>query len=51
MTRYFRKAKEHRVQWQLNRSYHFTRTPGRIAAQFNWHGNCTTMGDSWYITQ
>ena len=30
------------VQWQLNRSYCLTCTPGCIAAQFNRHGNCTT---------
>jgi len=41
MTNYFRMAKEHSVQWQLNRSY--TCTPGPIAAQFNWHGNCATV--------
>ena len=39
---YFRKAKEHGVQWQLNRSHCLTCTPGRIAAQFNRHGNCAT---------
>jgi len=45
MTNYFRKAKEHGVQWQLNRSYCLTCTPGHVAAQFNWHhsGNCTTV--------
>ena len=42
MTNYFRKAKEYGVQWQLNRSYHLTCTPGHVAAQFNWHGNCAT---------
>jgi len=42
MTNYYRKAKEHGVQWQLNRSYSLTCTPGHVAAQFNWHGNCTT---------
>jgi len=26
----------------LNRSYHLTCIPGRITAQFNWHGNCAT---------
>jgi len=36
------RAKEHGVQWQLNRSNCLTCTPGRIAAQFNWHGNCAT---------
>ena len=43
MTNYFRKAKEHSVQWQLNRSYCLTCTPGHIAAQFNWHGNGATV--------
>ena len=43
MTNYFRKAKEHGVQWQLNRSYSLTCTPGHVAAQFNWHGNCATV--------
>ena len=42
MTNYFRKAKEHGVQWQLNTSYHLTCTSGRVAAQFNRHGNCAT---------
>ena len=42
MTNYFCKAKEHSIQWPLNRSYRLTCTSGRIAAQFNWHGNCTT---------
>jgi len=42
MTNHFRKAKEHSVQWQLNRSYRLTCTPGHVAAQLNWHGNCTT---------
>ena len=42
MTNYFRKAKEHGVQWQLKRSYCLTCTPGHVAAQFNWHGNCAT---------
>jgi len=42
MTKYFCEAKEHGVQWQLNRSYSLTCTPGHVAAQFNWHGNCTT---------
>ena len=36
-------SKEHGVQWQLNRSYNLTCTPGHIAAQFNWQGNCTTV--------
>ena len=27
------------VQWQLSRNYC---PPGHIAAQFSWHGNCTT---------
>jgi len=43
VTKYFRKAKEHRVQWQLNRSYRLTCTLGRIAAQFDQHGNCATV--------
>ena len=42
MTNYFRKAKEHGIQWQLNRSYSLTYSSGRAAAQFNRHGNCTT---------
>jgi len=42
MTNYFHKANEHGVQWQLNRSYSLTCTPGYIAAQFNRHGNCAT---------
>ena len=42
MTNYFRKAKEHGVQWQLNRRYSLTCTPGHVAAQFNRHGNCAT---------
>ena len=42
MTNYFCKAKEHGVQWQLNRSYRLTCTSGRVAAQFNRHGNCAT---------
>ena len=42
MTNYFRKAKEHGIQWQLNRSYRLTCTSGRVAAQFNWHGNSAT---------
>jgi len=33
-------AKEHGIQWQLNRRYHLTCTSGHLAAQFNWHGNC-----------
>jgi len=37
--KYFHKAKEHWVKWQLHRSYCLTYTPGRIATQFNWHGN------------
>jgi len=37
-----RKAKEHGVQWQLNRSYCLTCTPGHEDAQFNRHGNCAT---------
>ena len=43
MTNYFRKAKQHSVQWQLNSSYSRTCTPGPIAAQFIWHGNCATV--------
>ena len=39
MTKYFHKAKEHGVQWQVNRHYCLTCNPGHIAAQFNWHGN------------
>ena len=31
------------IQWQLNRRYFSTYTPGHVAAQFNWHGNCTTV--------
>jgi len=42
MTNYFRKAKEHGVQWQLNGSYRLTCTPGHVAAQFNRYGNCAT---------
>jgi len=42
MTNYFRKAKEHGAQWQLNRSYSLTCTPGHVAAQFNQHANCAT---------
>ena len=41
-TNYFRMAKEHNVQWQLNRSYSVTCILGRVAAQFNWPGNCAT---------
>ena len=37
------KQKEYRAQWQLNRRYRFTCTPGRIAAQYNRHGNCATV--------
>jgi len=33
MTNYFRMAKEHDVQWQLNRSYSLTCILGRVAAQ------------------
>ena len=36
------KAKEHGIQRQLNGSYRLTCTSGRVAAQFNQHGNCTT---------
>ena len=36
------RQKEYRIQWQLNRSYHFTCTPDCIVAQFDQHGNCTT---------
>jgi len=47
MINYFRmakdRAKEHGVQWQLNRSYCLTCTPSHVAAQFNWHGNCATV--------
>ena len=43
VTMYFCKAKQHRVQWQLNRSYSLTCTPGHVAAQFNQHGNCATV--------
>ena len=43
MTNYFRKAKEHGIQWQLNRSYCLTCTLGHVAAQFDWHGNCATV--------
>ena len=43
MTNYFRKAKEHGVQWQLNGSYRLTCTSSRVAAQFNQHGNCATV--------
>ena len=39
MTKYFHKAKEHGVQWQVNGHYCLTCSPGHIAAQFNWHGN------------
>ena len=42
MANYFRMSKEHGIQWQLNRSYRLTCTPGRVAAQFNRHGNCAT---------
>ena len=42
MTNYFRKAKEHGIQWQLNRSYSLTCTTGHVVAQFNQHGNCAT---------
>ena len=37
------RLKEHWVQWQLNRSCSLTCTPGHVAAQFSWHGNCTTV--------
>jgi len=33
MTNYFRMAKEHGVQWQLNRRYCLTCTSGHLAAQ------------------
>ena len=36
-------AKEHGIQWQLNRSYSLTCTPGPVAAQFIRHGNCATV--------
>ena len=39
MTNYFYKAKEHGIQWQLNRSCSLTCNPD---AQFNRHGNCAT---------
>ena len=42
MTNYFHKAKEHSIQWQLNRSYSLTYSSGRVAAQFNRHDNCAT---------
>ena len=42
MTSYFHKAKEHGIQGQLNGRYCITYTPGRVAVQFNQHGNCTT---------
>jgi len=32
MSKSCHKAKEHGVQWQLNRSYHFTCTPSRETA-------------------
>ena len=55
MTKYFCKAKEHGVQWQLNSSCCLTCTPGRVAAQSNpheervWdeanrHGNTVVLG-------
>jgi len=34
VTKYFRKAKEHGVQWQLNKSYRLTCTPVIEAAIF-----------------
>ena len=43
MTNYFCKAKEHGIQWQLNRSYRLTCTSDRVSAQFNQHGNCATV--------
>jgi len=43
MTKYFHKAKERGIQWQLNRSYRLTCTSGRVAAQFNRYGNCATV--------
>jgi len=49
MTNYFRKAKEHGVQWQLSRSCRLTCTSGRVAAQFHRHGNCTTVSKTKYI--
>ena len=42
MTEYFRMAKEHGVQWQLNGNYCLTCIPGRVAARSNRHGNCAT---------
>ena len=35
--------KAYRVQWQLNRNYGFTCTPGCVAAQFNRHGSCAIV--------
>jgi len=32
VTKYLHNAKEHGVQWQLNRSYHLTCTPGCAAS-------------------
>ena len=43
VTNFFHKAKEHRVQWQLNKSYCLTCTPGHVAAQSNQHGNRATV--------
>ena len=43
MTEYFRKAKEHGVQWLLNGNNRLTCTPGRVAAPSNRHGNCATV--------
>jgi len=40
MNKYLCSAKDHGVEWQLNRSYCLTCTPGHIAAQ---HGNCATV--------
>ena len=39
---YIRMAKQHGVQWQLNRNCYLTCIPGRVAARSNRHGKCTT---------
>ena len=44
VTEYFCQAKEHGIQWQLNRSYCLTCTPGHVAAQFDHHGNTVVLG-------
>ena len=41
-TKYFSKAKEHEAQWQLSASYSLTCTPGHVATQSDFHGNCAT---------